>query len=153
MEPQDDEREESDFQLIITANISGTDFSYRKLIELTNLPLDLKCCHEKGDEWVRKTTRRTYGNGQASIKARVEWLHERNVVFDKLLDSLIANQEAIRACGATQINFGVAVFKSIQGNWEATASQIQKLAKLNSPLAVTYYPPVEPGEEPWFPRA
>ncbi|WP_375446946.1 hypothetical protein [uncultured Fibrella sp.] len=129
--------EESDFELRISATIEGIQFSPRKLLSTSKLTFEEY--YEKGDEFQRKTHTDVYQSGCATLCVSVKSLSERNSQFDSLLNIIVDNYEAIKESGATDIYIWVAVFKSIQGNWGATAEQIQKIASFNGSLAVTYY--------------
>ncbi|MEZ0541421.1 hypothetical protein [Fibrella arboris] len=129
--------EEDEFALEISVTLYGAEFSPRKLLSMSTLVFSYH--HEKGDEFRRKTYVGIYGNGAARLTVSVKSLAERDSQFDRLLDMVVDNYQAIQASGATDIDILVAVFRSIQGNWAATAAHIQKIASVNGSLAVTYY--------------
>ncbi|MBO0952159.1 hypothetical protein [Fibrella forsythiae] len=129
--------EDPDFELKISATIHGEDFMPRKLLSMSKLIFD--DCQEKGDEYVRKTHKGIHQSGLATLSVAVKSLSERNSQFDSLLAMIVDNYKAIKDSGGISISIWVAVFRSIQGNWEATPEQIQKIASFNGSLAVTYY--------------
>ena len=121
----------------ISAIIYGATFSPRELLTMTDLPL--KNSHEACDGWVRKTDSGTFKDGAASLVATMYPHSEGIQPFEDLLDTVVANYEAIKACGGTSITIWVALFNSVQGNWSMSEEHVQKLAAFNGSLAVSYY--------------
>lgn len=93
---------------------------------------------EKGETVYRKSHAFVYESGVADICFSYRSPSDQNYPFDTLLDLLLENLNAIHACGGTSIVVWVIITRSIQGNWEVSAAQIQKIAKLNASLAITY---------------
>lgn len=121
----------------ITISIRGEYFSPRKLLFMTSLPL--KNCVEKGDIAFIKDHKKEYLNGCAEIKIEVGTAEEKIHQFNKLLDLLAANHDAIRQTGGSVISIWIAILRSLQGNWGLTSEQIRKIAQINASLAITYY--------------
>ncbi|WP_461091324.1 hypothetical protein [Spirosoma gilvum] len=130
-------KEEIDFEHNISTTISGENFSPRKLLSITSLPLEK--CIEKGEVVARKSINKVYEYGSAQLSILTNSHSKRIDEFDELLDRLVTNYDAIKECGGTDISIWVAIFRSTQGNFGLTGAQIQKIAAFKGTFAITYY--------------